>query len=770
MKKILILLSFFLFIFVLADCDKNNPTEPDENEPVETTKIVGQVTLPGNSPLIGKTLSVLSPLAQKQMETGGGFEVSTAKADKHQLLMAMSSSGNPVLLSYPDPDSQASVSLSATSTAIALVMINPFFMKTTADQRREIINKVNQHQDFPILVTHIQNLLVNDPDNTLDYLKHPRIYEEAVRIGIDILKEFGSNPQVLNKPEAPANFLDIMSGNPYVENAGADSIAFLNPNCIYYGAGIFESDNSTRKATVLLDAKSSLWSYRLGWPPVFWTPATRSPYKLGNGSFELKLTKGYDFSSGIGELFNWNTPNGRASLCNTGKGVLIIVDLVVSYSFTPSFQSLHLTIPANTLLGLEQAIQNKDSWGVANVIINIVIANVDNVCYWLWQEATNDAAKNFMKAAHGILKNVAAVVKIIFMAESGINRAAPFFYDLVTAEPSLNYFVTQQNGSLTLNKLNSPPNKPSAPYGPSTGNVNNSYDFSTSTTDPEYDNISYRFHWGDGEISDWSSEKYSGSSYSASHSFSAAGTYNVTAEAKDIYGSVSLPANNHQIVIYPAGSFLFEDFNHDMVGGFPSDPPWTIRWEDPSYVRISNEVYYGSSGNSCGFFDFDPAIEDTAGVYATIHADIEDRPTGTVEFMWRVDNQTDHFGLRVWQDWDWNTMGYYVLFQDGYLCYYDGSSFNNIMAINSGTWYHLKLSYSRYTKTYDIYVNGSLKLRDVPFVGDPQSLNIFQVVAFSDAICRAGYIDDIKLSTTLKSGLRKRTAKLPAHALRIAKP
>jgi len=99
-----------------------------------------------------------------------------------------------------------------------------------------------------------------------------------------------------------------------------------------------------------------------------------------------------------------------------------------------------------------------------------------------------------------------------------------------------------------------PPNTPSAPSGPTSGYVDSTYSFSTSTTDPNGDSVSYQFDWGDGNLSSWSSYVSSGSSVSMDHSYSSAETYSVKAKAKDESGVESPWSTGHSITISGPGS------------------------------------------------------------------------------------------------------------------------------------------------------------------------------------------------------------------------
>lgn len=96
---------------------------------------------------------------------------------------------------------------------------------------------------------------------------------------------------------------------------------------------------------------------------------------------------------------------------------------------------------------------------------------------------------------------------------------------------------------------NQPPDIPSAPAGPDTGTPGTSYSFTATTTDPDGDQVAFRFDWGDGSESDWTSYVGSGSSVSKSHSWSSEGAYYVRVKARDTYNAESGWSSGHPITI-----------------------------------------------------------------------------------------------------------------------------------------------------------------------------------------------------------------------------
>jgi len=96
---------------------------------------------------------------------------------------------------------------------------------------------------------------------------------------------------------------------------------------------------------------------------------------------------------------------------------------------------------------------------------------------------------------------------------------------------------------------NESPDQPSTPAGPSTGLIDSSYTFTVSAEDPDGDDVSIRFDWGDGGMSDWSTFVSSGATVSMSHVFTTAGTYQVKAMVKDGDGEESGWSGSHEITI-----------------------------------------------------------------------------------------------------------------------------------------------------------------------------------------------------------------------------
>lgn len=84
------------------------------------------------------------------------------------------------------------------------------------------------------------------------------------------------------------------------------------------------------------------------------------------------------------------------------------------------------------------------------------------------------------------------------------------------------------------------PTKPSTPSGPASGGINQVYTYSSSTTDPDGDQVFYWFDWGDGTNSGWLGPYNSGVTTSATHTWMKKGNYEIKVKAKDSHGVESV--------------------------------------------------------------------------------------------------------------------------------------------------------------------------------------------------------------------------------------
>jgi hypothetical protein len=79
---------------------------------------------------------------------------------------------------------------------------------------------------------------------------------------------------------------------------------------------------------------------------------------------------------------------------------------------------------------------------------------------------------------------------------------------------------------------NTPPLTPQKLIGPTNGEAGLEYSFTTSTSDPQHDDVYYMVYWGD-EMSDWIGPYDSGVTVDLTHTWNAVGNYTIMVKAKD---------------------------------------------------------------------------------------------------------------------------------------------------------------------------------------------------------------------------------------------
>jgi hypothetical protein len=92
---------------------------------------------------------------------------------------------------------------------------------------------------------------------------------------------------------------------------------------------------------------------------------------------------------------------------------------------------------------------------------------------------------------------------------------------------------------VTVASENGAPDKPGKPSGQASGKVNVGYTYTTTTTDPDGNQVYYLWDWGDGTQSEWLGPFASGAQTNAQKSWSMKGDYNIKVKAKDIFGTES---------------------------------------------------------------------------------------------------------------------------------------------------------------------------------------------------------------------------------------
>jgi hypothetical protein len=115
-----------------------------------------------------------------------------------------------------------------------------------------------------------------------------------------------------------------------------------------------------------------------------------------------------------------------------------------------------------------------------------------------------------------------------------------------------------------------PPIKPNKPNGISNGKTGEEYEYITSTSDPENDDIYYLFDWGDNTITDWIGPFLSGETAIIAHVWDEVGDYNIKVKAKDEFGAESEWSDPLIISMSKSKNFVsYEQLIERLIEKFP---------------------------------------------------------------------------------------------------------------------------------------------------------------------------------------------------------
>jgi len=181
------------------------------------------------------------------------------------------------------------------------------------------------------------------------------------------------------------------------------------------------------------------------------------------------------------------------------------------------------------------------------------------------------------------------------------------------------------------------PSTPATPSGPASGNVGTSYSFSTSATDPDGDQVKYGWDWnGDGTVDEWSGLVNSGTTDTRSHSWSAAGTYNVKVKSEDSHGAQSIWSPAKSVAISapnsppatpgaptgPASGVVGTAYSYSASTTDPNGDQVRYGWDWQGDGVVDDWTEYVSSGtqstwshtwNTAGTYNVKVMVQDESG-------------------------------------------------------------------------------------------------------------------------------------------------------------
>ncbi len=148
---------------------------------------------------------------------------------------------------------------------------------------------------------------------------------------------------------------------------------------------------------------------------------------------------------------------------------------------------------------------------------------------------------------------------------------------------------------------NQPPNIPATPSGPIWLNLNTEGTYNTNASDPDGDDVQYRFDWdanGSHNYSNWTDLVPSGTQANLSHSWDTGGTYVVKAQARDEHYEPSGWSNGLSVFVNSPPNTPSDPEPED--GATDVDINADLSWEcsDPDGDELFYDVYFEANDST----------------------------------------------------------------------------------------------------------------------------------------------------------------------------
>jgi hypothetical protein len=283
-------------------------------------------------------------------------------------------------------------------------------------------------------------------------------------------------------------------------------------------------------------------------PPVFGTP---SPLNGSTGNL-LSLSWSIPINDPEGNTFTWtiqcnNGQTNTTSGANNGTKTLILSGLVNSTNYKvwvnatdPTGSGLYTrrwyTFTTKTNLVNNPPVfgtpspLNGSTGNLLSLSWSIPISDLDGDSFnWVIQ-CSNGQSANANGASNGTKS----------LSLSGLANLTTYKVWVNATDPTGSGLYTRKWYTFTTQQQNLPPNKPNQPSGNNSGKIKIVYTYTTSTIDPNGDQVYYLWDWGDGNNSGWLGPYNSGVTISTTHKWTVKGSYSIKVKAKDIYGKESV--------------------------------------------------------------------------------------------------------------------------------------------------------------------------------------------------------------------------------------
>lgn len=289
------------FVSCLKDDDPIK-LRPSLKPAFEEKTVPGKLTPVEGSQVDVTELRVISFADNEYVGVDSTFTINIVDSDNYQVvLFRKDGTDHVVYLGLYDPHLNT-ITANDTTTALGLALLNPFLIHAGKNKIEAFINEALEleneeqlkHEQLADLIANINDKHKDNPDELLNSVANPEIFNFAAELTKQISEELGiGNNGDDNDQKDQNGSNDTIPDYPFIENSINDRYIFLkNPNHIYYAFEVRDRNDSLTGIGKL--QPSEFIHHNWGWPPDVETGIYDLPFNLGYGRFNVVFDNGFN--------------------------------------------------------------------------------------------------------------------------------------------------------------------------------------------------------------------------------------------------------------------------------------------------------------------------------------------------------------------------------------------------------------------------------------------------------------------------------------------
>lgn len=494
-------------------------------------------------------LTASTTFSEQGLNSDGSSQLKFIEGSQYQLLYVTKNDGEPIAVSYTDSTKIDNNNVIITSESIAkgVILSMPLLIGYNETERLTILEKAISLNLFTDLVQEIETAIATDPENLLNEVVYPGIYEKSFLIIIDSIKnldEESATARVATSLLTAQKTNEEIIGSvehPHLQDVPGVNIDVVNTEFVFYGIEakrIENIDDAYNYVGLATSRKKALEvNIELSWTPVTvnWTAPIHTPVSLDDGGFDISLTK-FSFESEAGQ---------KAFSANMFKGACILVELVTPGWCPADDKAISSIIDS---IGIAPGVN--DVWrsiisGSPSKALSIIVdwlQSPEGFTYLtlkLYPGADSKVTHQFaMKSALKILESASFVLKFYPL----LNDNIPFFTGLALAPNKFKWCIAQ-NVEILREEVGCSLTEPTARIeikdAPENLFVGHTVTFDASkSSDLEDDDASLELRWDFDNNGVFDTDWLSSPDKTYDYIFTIPGFYEVILEVKDQDGMI----------------------------------------------------------------------------------------------------------------------------------------------------------------------------------------------------------------------------------------